>query len=349
MHEPSNRTPSLRSERTLKNSEDDVSTLRQPSPPPEQDDDEDGDGDYSSRMEEILGGGEESANEEEDGEDGFLYEGEDAPPGAVGYRARLKDVLGPDADADGSDLEEERMVEDELDDQFLYPGASVSLRYNFKVRLHLKPFFQDEVLSDRTPSTSSLPPSSSVPPSRVHSPSPGDLSSTPSRPTFLHPTVSRLRSFMPENRQRLLSTSSIVTTQSLVRNGTPLSPSPSHLSAISSRNSSVMNIHDVTEKAQQSTSKPSIDVREAFRWSGLKRIAAQLYPTTSSKASSLIGSTFGSPTVIAVNGLICVGTDLGQTLVYDFTQQLKCVCQVDAAGKLILSPSITPDSYHNEP
>jgi hypothetical protein len=140
MHAPLNRTPSIRSERTLKNSEDDVSTLRQPSPPPEQDDEGGEDGDYSSRMEDILGEDDEGADEDEDEEDGFLYEGEDAPPGAVGYRARLKDVLGPDADADETDLEEERMVEDELDSQFLYPGASVCSCYCLKVRLSSQTF-----------------------------------------------------------------------------------------------------------------------------------------------------------------------------------------------------------------
>ena len=64
-----------------------------------------------------------------------------------------------------------------------------------------------------------------------------------------------------------------------------------------------------------------------FRWSQLRNISELLYQKQSQKVANLIGQpSFGSPTVLAANGLICVGTDSGRVLVFDFKQNLRCIC-----------------------
>jgi vacuolar protein sorting-associated protein 8 len=102
-----------------------------------------------------------------------------------------------------------------------------------------------------------------------------------------------------------------------------VSVSPSHFSAIS-RASSISNLpnHDGAYKESQNSS------REAFRWAVLREIGQQIYFP---KANSVLGSFHGLPTALSANGLICIGTDRGRVLVFDFKQQLKCVCGVDDA------------------
>ncbi|KAJ7346672.1 lateendosome to vacuole transport-family protein [Mycena albidolilacea] len=76
--------------------------------------------------------------------------------------------------------------------------------------------------------------------------------------------------------------------------------------------------------------------REVFRWTQLRNITHHMYaPKASGKASSLLGASLGAPTVLAANGLICIGTDSGTICVYDFKQTLKCVCGNEAAGKSV--------------
>lgn len=43
-------------------------------------------------------------------------------------------------------------------------------------------------------------------------------------------------------------------------------------------------------------------------------------------------SALGQPTVMAVNGLVALGTDKGWVLVFDFAQNLRCVCGTEAIG-----------------
>jgi vacuolar protein sorting-associated protein 8 len=74
-----------------------------------------------------------------------------------------------------------------------------------------------------------------------------------------------------------------------------------------------------------------VATREVFRWAILQDIGKHIYLQ---KASSVLGSFHGSPTALSANGLICIGTDQGRVLVFDFKQQLKCVCGVDDACEL---------------
>lgn len=60
-----------------------------------------------------------------------------------------------------------------------------------------------------------------------------------------------------------------------------------------------------------------------------------LFPKVSTKANSVLGAPlYGAPTVLAANGMVCVGTDSGKVLVFDFKQNLICVCGEDNSGKI---------------
>jgi len=63
----------------------------------------------------------------------------------------------------------------------------------------------------------------------------------------------------------------------------------------------------------------------------LRDIGHQLYHK---KASTVLGSFHGRPTVICANGYLCIGTDIGHVLVFDFKQQLKCFIDPNNPGEL---------------
>jgi len=169
-----------------------------------------------------------------------------------------------------------------------------------------------------------------TPPSRLGSPAALLASPRLARP-FLHPNVSRLRSFTPQ-----------VATSQLPAHETPgtshshlfegASPSPSGFSSIS-RTSSISNLRSGTGHGSAGASSP--DQAEVFRWSELQLVTKELYrknlPPT--KALDVLGAAgFGSPTVLAANGYICVGLTDGRICVYDFKQNLKAVCGVEGKG-----------------
>ncbi|KAJ7579148.1 Golgi CORVET complex core vacuolar protein 8-domain-containing protein [Mycena floridula] len=143
---------------------------------------------------------------------------------------------------------------------------------------------------------------------------------------FIHPTISRLRSITPQPQSLMASTSSL---QSHNPAG---SPSQSHFSGMS-RRSSISNFHALSSSSQgyQSTEKSA--TRQVFRWTNLRNVGQQIYTSkAANKASSILGApTLGSPTVLAANGLICVGTDEGKICVYDFKQTLICICGNDSS------------------
>ncbi|KAF8513125.1 Golgi CORVET complex core vacuolar protein 8-domain-containing protein [Hysterangium stoloniferum] len=151
---------------------------------------------------------------------------------------------------------------------------------------------------------------------------PGDTSTIiedfPSKLTrpFLHPTISRLRSFVPQTSNKHIVS---------VSNHRDTISSPSHLSI--SRTSSTNNLHSHSEEDINRRTPP----REVFRWAVLQDIGQQIY---SRKAASVLGSFHGSPTVFSANGLICIGTDRGRVLVFDFKQQLKCICGADDTAEV---------------
>ncbi|KAJ6499255.1 Golgi CORVET complex core vacuolar protein 8-domain-containing protein [Mycena sanguinolenta] len=192
--------------------------------------------------------------------------------------------------------------------------------------------------SDHIPSVSVSSAGILTPP-RIDSPSlsvPGTPSKLLARP-FLHPNVSRLRSFTPGAHppSRPLSAASFGSSHFFLDAS---SPAPSHFSAMSSVSN--FGLHTPTSSEAQAFPngyhRGAGAEREVFRWTQLRNITHHMYaPKASGKASSLLGASLGMPTVLAANGLICIGTDSGTICVYDFKQTLKCVCGNEAAGKSV--------------
>ncbi|KAK7687015.1 hypothetical protein QCA50_009514 [Cerrena zonata] len=249
----------------------------------------------------------EHAHEDSD-EEGFFYSGVDADNVQGGYKEQLRDVLGPDHEGDDtedSEVEVERSLVHDVEENEKFAAS-----------------LDDEArhTGSRSPSPHSHP--ASHPIIKV-SPS-ADILSPMKRP-FLHPSISRLRSVTPQ-ASRTPSAGSVGTLNS-IRDDTALSHSHSHLSALSA-NTSTANLH---ESAAAGPSSRPTDDREVFKWTRLKNIEDLIYGRQSSKAASILGTpSVGSPTVLVSNGLVCVGTDLGKILVFDFKQNLKCVCGDDS-------------------
>jgi vacuolar protein sorting-associated protein 8 len=83
-----------------------------------------------------------------------------------------------------------------------------------------------------------------------------------------------------------------------------------------------------------------------FRWTQLRALESHLFTRSSNKAQAVLGvPTTGAPTVMAANGFICIGTQSGRILVFDFKQTLRCICGDPAAseqGFLFCSPMTHP-------
>ncbi|TFK54448.1 hypothetical protein OE88DRAFT_1695853 [Heliocybe sulcata] len=274
---------------------------------------EPGDYSYSSRMEELMGDSEEDAQadrSDDDEEAGFVYDGVDASDN-VGYRDRLRDILGAEHAPEDDEIEEK-----EVEKSLLHASGDAILNgVNGQGVPHV------EVSSDNTPPSTPSP--APLTPSRMASPIPASLPGTPSRQArpFLHPTISRLRSFTPQASRNNSATGSGLTTRTPAQ-GTA-SPSPSHFSAMS-RSTTPTNLEHYLDR---SNGHGTLD-RQVFKWTVLQTISDLLYAKKlTAKASALLGApNLGSPTVMAANGMICIGTDLGKLLVFDFRQNLKAIC-----------------------
>ena len=136
---------------------------------------------------------------------------------------------------------------------------------------------------------------------------------------FLHPTLSRLRSSFTHVASQ---PNSVATSNSQLSN--EHSPESSHFSALS-------NDRPTMIQPEETPKRPG---REVFQWTPLNSISNFIYSQKASKALNTMGTTnLGTPTVMAANGLICVGTETGFICVFDFKQNLKCICGTDAIGK----------------
>ncbi|KAL5523736.1 hypothetical protein ACEPAG_7909 [Sanghuangporus baumii] len=307
--------------------EDDYATIRNISRHSPSDEDlQDGDEqeNYSSRMDDIFsedgsdnrdtwdGGnrnrdsaGEEEEEEEE--EERFIYTGKDADLASGGYHEQLKDVL------DENELSSEG---DAFERGTEFSEYMHQMQESREVHEHVH--LVEAAPSEPSTSTSSAARSTESPPKMSLLNARG-RSAAEIRP-FLHPSISRLRSSLPNGQQqRVTSTSSLGTVHVLGRD--ILTPSPSHFSSLS-RTSSASNIKGIYSPTSLDEKEP-----EAFRWTTLQAIGEQIYRNAPEKASAVLGSPdLGSPTVLAANGLICIGTDTGRVFVFDFKQELKCIC-----------------------
>ncbi|KAG9007573.1 Vacuolar protein sorting-associated protein 8 [Tulasnella sp. JGI-2019a] len=321
MPRQSTSSASVHSGSTARIRDDDRSTLRESSPPfkypgADEEDSEErpslSNDDYTAQRDSIL---REDGDEED--EDDFVYTGVD-PGEPQAYDAQLADALGEDSGA-VNDEQEEKEVEDEV-----HGGRT----FRFADRMA-----DDDLQSEST--RNSPPPTQerSISPRQSRPPLvPASSRKSPSR-SFLHPSVSRLRSI---TQQRIPTSHSVSTFNSVSRNG--MSPSPSHFSEIS-RASSVSRTHSWSESSRSSKEQ------EAFRWTSLKIITDYMFLTSSQKASAVLGSSWGSPTAISANGLICIGTELGFTVVFDFRQQFKFICGSELSAKSLGAVTALALSY----
>jgi hypothetical protein len=209
--------------------------------------------------------------------------------------------------------------------------------------------FHDATQSEHAPSTPS-PSQSGLPSPRVAT-SPlfngssgnGTLTGTPSKLSrpFVHPTISRLRSFTP----RQTPTPSAVSGGSFGGPREVYSPAPSHFSAIS-RSSSLVNLTDLTTHVGATEARDTKTEREVYKWTRLRIIEDHIYARKPLKASAVLGTpSLGSPTVLTANGMVCVGTDNGSVFVFDFKQTLKCICGSSDSGEYSANASFDEWSF----
>ncbi|PPQ98630.1 hypothetical protein CVT24_003963 [Panaeolus cyanescens] len=276
-------------------------------------------GDYSTQMEELFEGESLGSSlphqgtpeslagddEDDDEDEGFLYDGVDAETSA-GYREQLKDVLETDNDDDDSD--------DELSNPVL--------------PLHE----QNEPVQSRPTTPSDKDGDQSTPSSPLNSDI--ALNHTPKenpflfRKPFLHPNISRLRSFTPQS-SREVSNGSGVTSHSHIFGG--FSPSPSHFSSLS-RSSSTSNLKAVIAHSDSPDTETVEPYQQAFKFLDLNVIEKRVLFDASRKPNSILGLDIGAPTALASNGLICIGTSTGRIVVHDFKQSFICVCEPQDAS-----------------
>ncbi|KAG6895376.1 hypothetical protein C0992_001583 [Termitomyces sp. T32_za158] len=289
---------------------DETNTSWQPSPTHSGINAEEHSGNYSTQMDELFNDGYEShgSNDAEDNEDeGFVYTGVDAHAVPTGYADQLRDVLG-------SEL---------TDDEMHTPDAKISSIHggddNTPDNNNLA---HEEILAEHA--SSSL---ESITP--VHMNTSGSSTLGVLRP-FLPPGVSRLRSHTPQTLHSSSHESSgnNVSSDSHFLGG--MSPSPSHFPSMSRLSS--LSDFDVAGVQTNTTHSE----RDVFRWVNLSNISKQTYNILTQKLSSVLGAPLlGAPTVMAVNELICIGTDQGKVCVFDFQQKLRCVCGSDVPGKSV--------------
>ncbi|KAF9227315.1 hypothetical protein BS17DRAFT_775267 [Gyrodon lividus] len=281
----------------------------------DEDVDEDHGGDYSTRMEELFDGDEEEHEVEDDEEEEFIYDGVDAEQiTGTNYREQLQDVLGPD---DTSDIFEEDEAEHSLLQEDL---SEQSGNANGSEQPHA------EIVPDSAGLSLSPPVQLTMPTLSQQLPfTPVQFIGELPQP-FLHPNVSRLRSFIPTSPPVNAGNISLpVDLTAATGFASPLSRA-SDISRTSTPGAHQKGALNNYLKAE----------REVFRWTVLQNSTNQLYAQRPSKAALLLGaSNLGSPMVLAANGLICVGTDAGRIFVFDFKQTLLCICGNDTSASTV--------------
>ncbi|KAF8630633.1 hypothetical protein AX15_002784 [Amanita polypyramis BW_CC] len=264
-------------------------------------------GDYSSRMEELFDDDNDELGNQSDAEE-FVYTGVDADT-STGYQDQLRDILGPDAGANGDDDNKSATVSE----------AEQTVNGNEEASPEQSVLSEQHILSDDSASVAPPEPVAS----EQHAINP--VRQLQLRRPFLHPSVSRLRSYTPGPVSRTASDLSFVSTRT-PPGATSIS---SHFSSMS--HESPLLTHNVTtpDTARKENSKEW----EVFKWAELGSITQRFYSTPSQKANDVLAMRPASnPTVLAANGLICIGMVDGSVYVFDFMQTLKSICGADLNG-----------------
>lgn len=287
-------------------------------------------GDYSTHMVELFDGEEHASGEEDPEDEVFIYDGVDADTSAS-YKDQLRDVLDQDHDETGSEnevLEVEHSLVYDRDE--IQGDDTVCFCEGLPQHCHSCLEFQNyEDISSQSPSHTVT---RRMTPDSVLSSRDSGLSYARLAKPFLHPSISRLRSCTPQSTG-IISNDSSVTSHSHIFAG--VSPSPSRFSSLS-RASSITNLQSSVKQADQQSNPPR--EQNIFKWTDLQGITQTLFSRASQKVSNVLGAPLlGVPTVIAANGLICVGTTEGKVAVYDFKQTLICVCENTTIGSICLS------------
>ncbi|KAK2463245.1 hypothetical protein APHAL10511_004900 [Amanita phalloides] len=263
--------------------------------------DSDHPGDYSTRMGELF-------DDEDTDPEEFVYTGVDADTSTIGYHDQLRDILGQEAGEVYSPADE---------------ASQTSIRTAAEVN------FEDHILSDLSerhisPNSSADSTSMTLSEPIVEQSVPTHVRRIKSRHPFLHPSVSRLRSYTPRSASRTPSDLSMASIQ------TPpgATPASSHFSTMSQASSLLFDFPK-SDNANKETSKE----REVFKWAELSSITQRFSSRPSQKANSVLGTRPASrSTALAANGMICVGTEDGSVHVFDFMQTPRCVCGTDLNG-----------------
>ncbi|CAG8462142.1 3794_t:CDS:10 [Diversispora eburnea] len=148
-----------------------------------------------------------------------------------------------------------------------------------------------------------------------------------------------------------ISRKSITTTSTTA----PLSPhslralDPSLARLYSASTVSVLSLKSLTSSRHSRSSSPSDlsledmgipaspEPWEAFKWNPLNKISEHLYSPNVSQSAGLV-------TVLAVSGLIAVGTTRSLIMVYDYAQNLKCLLGNAANGHILIWDFQRPSS-----
>ncbi|GAA5893311.1 hypothetical protein JCM6882_008001 [Rhodosporidiobolus microsporus] len=327
----------------------------------------------TSPTEAVSGQADGGDQDDEDGElGGFVYSGRDAPnPFAAeeeegnghdgDYSSRLQEVLGesaPSESATGRDAPaSEASSAGRADEQHSLPAANGLKDETTPVPSSPAASRVTSGSNDEFPSLPRLPP-----PKRARS-SLGAVSSAsnfPNRPSF-HPAISRLRSISTQTsaspHNRVVSSSTYNTALEYPYAASPPRRPPFGASATPSstafdnisRRSSTSNLFDLPSSSDLPTGTPASNASSmglidgvppparAVKWSSLKRIAGRAFPSHSaqgvSQAEQMAKSAMGQPTVMAISGLVAVGTNRGWVMVFDFSQNLRCVCGTEAIAR----------------
>ncbi|KAI5478318.1 late endosome to vacuole transport-related protein [Pseudohyphozyma bogoriensis] len=324
------------------------------------DESDDPQGDYAEQMRRVLsssnGGTSDAADGSDDEDFGeFVYSGHDAEEfvysgkDAVdlkdepeeGYRDQLDGILGSSNGDDTSAPEPDSAGDKALGGPGEWKDIK-SMNGGFKTGAfaHPAPSPPSDLASPRSSRfsqdgfpTGQLTPSNSIPDSLASA-------AFPRRPVG-HPQIARLRSAQLQH-PRIPSAS---TQLSAFECQTVEDRPASSTFDLRSRRSSLSNLPDTLtfDSPDASTPPPSSSVgrtpSETFKWTPLRRISTRIYPPSTkggagfTSAGAAHAGLMGTPTVLAVNGIVAMGTSKGWVLVFDFSQNLRCVCGTEAIAK----------------